>query len=206
MSSYVHSARGTMTRLESGDWPEEMWDVMGGPVQGVRPGTGTKQYPAPHDEENSFYSTLRLVRFSGHTANPANPVRRELCQERPLRRHLLSPDAALVCFAPEDPAQRAWLWLGSECSDYVNLAAEEEGVRLVGGRAGNVDRIEQGWEPSIFRALFVDWLTPCGTSGMSISRSLLAMYWVSFPRVVCGLAHPVRDLRYAARDRHTPHI
>jgi hypothetical protein len=58
----------------------------------------------------------------------------------PLRRRDLGTDTACVIVAPEDPAQRAWLWVGKAASEGVEAAAWQECVRLAGGREAAVDR------------------------------------------------------------------
>ena len=58
----------------------------------------------------------------------------------PLRRRDLGTDTACVIVAPEDPAQRAWLWVGKGASEGVETAAWQECVRLAGGREAAVDR------------------------------------------------------------------
>ena len=57
------SARANVSRLESGDSPEGMWDALGGPAPGVAPGRGAKVHPAALEEEKSFYQSLRVVRM-----------------------------------------------------------------------------------------------------------------------------------------------
>jgi len=76
--------------------------------------------------------------------------------------------------AGDDPAGRAWLWSGKDAPPQLVSSARDECLRMLAGGDGEaggggsqrgVDLVHDGWEPSVMRAVFVDWLTPCGTEG-----------------------------------------
>ena len=89
--------------------------------------------------------------------------------------------------ADTDEEGQVWMWVGKEAGDGVVATGMTEAEAMLSKanssrcRAGSlVHKVMDGWEPSVFRAAFVDWLTPCGTS---MSKGARAQNVVAFDAV-----------------------
>jgi hypothetical protein len=175
MKDIEHSSRASIVRIEEGHEDDTFWNALGG-RQRV---PGAVAQDAAGMELEAMSGTMFLEFGDGQelVVDTANG---------PLRRGMLKQNKACLIIAP---GRRAYVWMG-RCSAKVDMdAALRRGEQFASRRdvpqwiPKTVEKVVDGWEGTLFRSLFSDWMTACGTtaklrnegdSPLAVDRNVIA--------------------------------